>query len=129
MYLEATVNLYHMDSSDVKPALRYSIISYVRRVVYDMAVNIWVRITRNNKYCSRRVDLRSNSIKISISIGGNFDEKRQQKQVSDLKQPLRTDEKKGIFHYAYQHPRAREENGLLDQNHIARHNENQVVRS
>lgn len=90
-----------------------------------MAVNIWVRITSNGKYCSRRVDLRGNYIK--ISIGGTVDEKRQRKQVSGLKQPLRTKEKTGIFHYAYQHPRAREENGLLDQNHIARHNENQVV--
>lgn len=57
-------------SSNVKSVLRYSIVIYVRRVVYDMAINVWVRITINDKYCSRRVDLRTNSIK--ISIGGDF---------------------------------------------------------
>lgn len=61
----------------MKSAFHYFVIViYVRRVVYDMVINILGRITSNDKRCFRRVDMGGNSIEILIS--GAVFEKRQQ---------------------------------------------------
>lgn len=81
----------------MKSALRYFIIIfYERKLVYHMITNTFSKNISNDRFCSRRVDTRGNSI--YISIGETVVGKR---QIPALKQPIGTKEKTGIFHYAY----------------------------
>lgn len=85
-----------------------------------MAIDILVRITSNDMYCSRKVDMRGNSMEICID--GSVDEKRRHNKFPTTSNFCEQRKRHAYFHNAYQHPRAREENVLFDQNHIARQN-------